>query len=106
MPLVLLPSRRWCLLILFPTNWSPNSIQCSVSSQPADDDVDKSLSDHMKKTEEEGPSLPSRYFCELYHTSVNVGSLWLLHNYGHSCDWSVMSLMPVSYCRLVTEKEV
>ena len=33
-PLVSLPSRRWCLLILFPTNWSPNSIQCSVSSQP------------------------------------------------------------------------
>lgn len=60
------------------------------------DDVDKSLSDHKKKTEEEGPSLPSRYFSELYHTSVNVGSLWLLHNCGHGYDWSVMNLMPVS----------
>ena len=39
------------------------------------DDVDMSLNDHMKKTEEEDPSLPSHYFSELYRTSVNVGSL-------------------------------
>ena len=32
--LVLLPSRRWCLLTIFHHLRSPNSIQCSVSSQP------------------------------------------------------------------------
>ena len=81
-------------------------IDDDAAAAEADDDVDKSLNDHMKKTEEEGPSLPSRYFSELYHTSVNDWSLWLLHNYGRGYDWSVMNLMPVSYCRLVTEKEV
>lgn len=72
------------------------------------DDVDMNLNGHMKKkTAEEGPSLPSHYFSEVHHTSVNVESLlWLLRNYGRGYDWSVMKLMPVSYCRLAKETVV
>lgn len=75
------------------------------------DDVDMNLNDHMmKKTEEEGPSLPSHYSAKVMSIPLHrthFESFWVFHNYdGHGYDWNVLNLMPVSYCRLAKEKVV
>lgn len=67
-----------------------------VAEAGEDDDV--SQNDHKMKTEEEGPSLPSRYFAEVMSIRTHFESFWVFRNYDHGYDWSVMS--SVSYCRL------
>jgi len=77
-----------------------------VVADDDDDDVETNLKDHMRKSEEEGPSLPSQYFENVMSTPIQRKHFVSLQFHSYGYDSSVTKTVPVSYYRLAWETVV